>query len=274
MYTHFVARALQGTLLFHDWTEALELWDRLRRAFPDARAICLMPNHVHIVAETEGGRRRLSAVMSGFARWRGSYRGQDAHCWEPQPTPRDLPDDAHLRRTIRYVLLNPCRGDLVSDPLAWALSTHRDHVGLGDPALKVRTPDKFHAWVSGDPSVRVEGTPLPELVLGAPLPAIEVAVGAVLRLIPEAVRKTAAGRRLCLRAAAMSDVSDPRLLADWLSVDRSLVQRRLVGLPSRRDLEREPLLLAVLKVAGDPRFGPLQLRRGADPTRWSGWATR
>lgn len=270
-YVHLTVRALPGTLLFHDWTEALELWRRLRAAFPDTKAMCLMPNHPHVVAEADGAPQRLSGVMSGYARWRGARREQDARCWSRQTPVEPIPDPQHLRRTIRYVLLNPCRAQLVNDPLAWPLSTHRDHVGLGDPALAVRDPEAFHAYVSGDPSVSVTGTPLPELQLGASLPALEAAVGAVLRRTPAEVRGSSEGRTLALRAAAMSDYRDAKMLAAWMGVDVSLVYRRIARLPPRRSLEREPLLAAVLRVAGDPRFGPLVLPPRADPTRKEGW---
>ena len=196
MLAHLTARALPGTLLFHDWTEALTLWGMLTRAFPEAEAICLMPNHPHIVGPANA-RSRLSALMSGYARWRGAYRGQDASTWEPQPEPVPLPDEAHTRRTIRYVLLNPCRGGLAADPLAWPLSTHRDLVGLGEPSRRRRDPAAFHAWVSGDPSVAVGGTSLPELANGrTSLAAIEEAVGSVLRLTPPRVRKDERARQI------------------------------------------------------------------------------
>lgn len=77
--------------------------------------------------------------------------------------PQAIPDSLHLRRTLRYVALNPCRAHLSSDPLAWPLSTHRDGVGLALPAV-VRAPDedwRWHAYVSSDPSAAVQGTELP-----------------------------------------------------------------------------------------------------------------
>jgi hypothetical protein len=79
-----------------------------------------------------------------------------------------------LARQVRYVALNPCRARLVSCPLAWPWSTHRDVVGcVLDPwvtserlaaALGQRAHGfaaRHHAYVSGDPRARVEGTPLP-----------------------------------------------------------------------------------------------------------------
>lgn len=271
MYVHLTARSRDG-LLFHDWTEALALWRRLVAAFPEARAACLMPNHTHVVTEDDNARPRMSGVMSGYARWRGHHRRQDGRCWEPQPAVETLPDADHLRRTVRYVLLNPCRAELVGDPLAWPLSTHRDLVGLGDPALRVRDPHGLHAYVSADPTVSVVGTELPLLATGpAPLAEIAAAVGAVLRMQPAEVRADPRARRLCVRAAWFRENTDPEALAAWIGIARSHVYRMVLDLPGRSRLDAEPLLSAVLRVTGDPRFGPLELRPRANPTTWAGW---
>lgn len=271
MYAHVTARSVAG-LLFHDFTEALALWRRLVAAFPEAPALCLMPNHPHVIAAAEGARERMSGVMSGYARWRGHRRGQDAHCWQPQPAVELLPDADHLRRSIRYVLLNPCRGGLVDDPLAWPLSTHRDLVGLGDPRLRVRNPEQHHAYVSADPTVSLTGTELPGRQAGAAsLAAVEAAVGAVLRMEPDEVRGTPRGRRLCVRAAWIRENTDPEALGAWLGITRTRVYAILQGPPSRTKVEADPMLAAVLRVIGDPRFGPLTLPPRANPTRWAGW---
>jgi len=267
---HLTARALPGTLLFHDWTEALRLWRRLLRAFPDARALCLMPNHPHVVAPDDRARQRLSAVMSGYARWRAHHRAQDGACWQPQPRAEPIPDAAHQRRTVRYVLLNPCRGGLVVDPLAWPLSLHRDLVGLGDPAWRTREPEALHRYVSSDPTASVIGTELPGLHSGpAHLDAIAAAVGAVLRIEPSDVRRVPRARRLLVRAAWYRENTDIPALADHLGIARSGAYRLLGTPPTCATIGEDPWLSAVLRVTGDPRFPALTPRRGG--TRWSDW---
>jgi hypothetical protein len=47
-----------------------------------------------------------------------------------QPRSVGVPEGLMARRTVRYIHLNPCRGELVSRPLAWPWSTHRDRLGL------------------------------------------------------------------------------------------------------------------------------------------------
>jgi hypothetical protein len=272
MYVHLTVRAAPRTLLFTDWTEALALWRRLDAAFPDARALCLLPDHLHGIAEAQRARERLSAVMSGYARWRNAHRGTQETCWCPQPPVEPLPDTAHLRRSIRYVLLNPCRAGLAGDPLAWALSSHRDHVGLGDPRRKVRDPEGFHGYVSADPTVSVTGTDLPVLHGGrASLASVEVAVGAVLRLQPDELRESAVARRLLLRAAWVREQCDVPTLADWVGVHRASVYRATSDLPDPSRRHVEPWLTAVLRAIDDPRFKPLVAAPRLDATRWSGW---
>lgn len=52
---------------------------------------------------------------------------------------------------------------MVTDPLSWAFSTHRDACGLALDPVRKRVPDvhRFHRYVSADPTVAVDGTLLP-----------------------------------------------------------------------------------------------------------------
>lgn len=159
---HIVLRARDGSLLFHTWGEAAELWSRLVSAFPGVLAMVLMPDHVHLVLASNQN-QRLAQVASGYARWRNHRRGESGPVFAPRPEAVEIPDALHLQRTIRYIHLNPCRAGLVDDPLEWPFSTHRDAVGLAWPPVRriERDPVRFHSYVSGDPTVSVEGTSLP-----------------------------------------------------------------------------------------------------------------
>ncbi len=130
-----------------------------------------MPDGLHLLIETgdpELERRRLVNVLSGFAQRFGKAS------WQEVPEPRVVPDRLHLERATRYIPLNPCRAGYVDDPLCWYWTTHRDLVGaVADPwvtperlarALGRRVSDfveRHHAYVSADPTVDVEGAPLP-----------------------------------------------------------------------------------------------------------------
>jgi hypothetical protein len=130
-----------------------------------------MPDHLHLIVEATSPapiRWALATELRAFTR--SHY--PDTNLWTPVPEPRVIPNVLHLQRTIRYVHLNPCRAGITNDPLDWEWSTHRDVLGLASPQWvdaselaefwKIRAgffPERFHSYVSGDPSTRVSGTP-------------------------------------------------------------------------------------------------------------------
>lgn len=268
---HLTVRALPHTLLFHDWTEALALWRMLVAAFPEALALALMPNHPHVITRDPRGKQKLAGVMSGYARWRGHYRQQDGHTWQVQPDPVPVEEGDHLRRTVRYVLLNPCRGKLASDPLAWPFSNHRDLAGLGTGKAR---PDaaSFHNYVSADPTCDLAGSLLPELHRGqASLAEVEAATSAVLRMTPRELRASPRALRLLVRAAWSCENNHVKVLADWAERGPAQIYRLVEDEPQRANLDREPLLRAILRAVADPRLPALASPPRLDLTRWANW---
>ena len=82
---------------------------------------CLMPNHYHLVVETElwrlsAGVQSLNGVYAQafnrrHRRW-GHLFGERFASWVVE-------DDAHLVNTIEYVLQNPVRAGLVERAADW-----------------------------------------------------------------------------------------------------------------------------------------------------------
>jgi hypothetical protein len=179
-----------------------------------------------------------------------------------------LADRLHLLRSARYIHLNPCRAGLAKDPLEWEWSTHRDLVGaVANPWLDLarlrelwRNPAQdfarsFHEYVSSDPSVKVAGTPLPELKgepkLAATLERVGEAVLQVLRAPNGALRKKGAPARvLAAQVAERLGARDQRAIADWLAVSPRAV-RGLLARPRNPSHERAVLLV----LAHSTRFG-------------------
>lgn len=161
---HLVARAAPGTLLIRTHAEAAALWADIVHAFPEIIALCLMPNHFHLVLAHADAADRQTDAMRAFAQWRNHARDERAPVWTfPHPEPEPLADEQKERRNVRYTHLNPCRAHIVADPLAWPWSTHRDAVGLAAwPVIPTRRDTVgFHHYVSADESTSVDGTPLP-----------------------------------------------------------------------------------------------------------------
>jgi REP element-mobilizing transposase RayT len=173
-FYHFVSRARWSLRPLTDRDRCADLWRRLQSKFEVVLAAVLMPEHLHLLIESpdvERAHLKLRKTLAAFTRVH--YPG--SRLWDPTPTPEPVPDLKHLQRTIRYIHLNPCRRGLATDPLQWEWSTHRDAVGATSkswvdlPRLRTlqRVPagsfaPEFHRYVSSDPTVRMEGTELPQ----------------------------------------------------------------------------------------------------------------
>ena len=178
---HVVAHAISGMLAL-DAEAADWLWLKLREAFPVVFAACLMPEHVHMLIPPESAPNlaaRLGRVLGGFSRHVGLSR-----YWAPVTDPTVVPNLLHLRRTVRYIHMNPCRDDLVEDPLCWPWSTHRDVVGaryapwLEATALAASLgfrqtgfPEYFHRYAAKDRDLESADMafPRPHSSIGRPL---------------------------------------------------------------------------------------------------------
>ena len=260
---HYTPHAVVGSLLFNDWYEARALWYRLARSACGLVALCLMPDHCHVLTSVDS-RRSLQHAMSGYARWRNARRGERGSAWKPLAEPTCPSTPQKQRRDVRYIHLNPCRRHLVSDPLDWPFSTHRDAVGLAVPLVRRLHPNPhaFHRYVSGDPTVNVQGTSLPlraEADLQGPeaLLAVWSAVSAVTRTPTRLLHAEGGPRRLFVRAARTLTPASSRAIADMAQVTPRSVNMAPVG------MDRE--VAVVERVCGDLRFRALG---EVDTSRW------
>lgn len=262
---HVVAHAARGRLLFSDARAATALWSIAVGHFPELIALCLMPDHVHVLLPVPPG-LRLGHAMSAYTRWvEHDRRVRNLKLWTPHPAPEHLPDPTHVRRTLRYVLLNPCRVGLVADPLAWPWSTHRDRVGFAAaPVGPVEVQRaRFHAYVSGDPSVAVGGTPMPG-VLHRPFVVEDVAdaVMAVFRASPEQLSSRHPARAAWVRAAYVHGKHDVGELAEATGLKARRVRQLVEHLPERGRELADPVLAACVAATGDRRFDGWPALRG------------
>ena len=231
-FVHITARTLPWRLSLLDTHVADWLWQKLRGGFPGAVAVCLMPRHLHLVAEVESSvwaRERLRRTLAWHARRFGP--SSVFRVWEPVPEPSEIIGSQKLARQVRYVALNPCRAGMSDDPLSWFWSTHRDVVGavvrpwvdatrlagaLEQPADGFQL--RHHAYVSSDPSASVVGTPPPEpaeptRISRQPLVDVSTAVLAASRARPEALQLRSPVRRTFIHLAARQGWGDPSRLA-------------------------------------------------------------
>lgn len=257
-----VARTKAHRLMFRTWGEAHHLWDVVLAATPGRVALVLMPDHLHLVHPRDV-RCELAAALAGYTRSRNQQHGRTGPLFDTLPEAEALADAAKVRRQIRYIHLNPCRGKLVRDPLSWPFSTHRDACGLALPPVVrvVRDIARFHHYVSADPDVSVDGTELPPLTPRAANPlAVLQAVSAVTRTNMRRLVRRGAARSLYLRAAVeLCPDATYRTIGQLVHVEKLAVLR------AARPLDGA--VSAVSRALDDPRFQALHDRPQAWPIR-------
>ena len=88
----------------------------------------VMPNHVHVLIETQPGVALASIVQP----WKGrsAYAanlllGRSGAFWQREYFDRFIRDDAHLAAVTRYIHRNPVKAGLVAKPEDWPLGSAR-----------------------------------------------------------------------------------------------------------------------------------------------------
>jgi hypothetical protein len=264
---HLVARTHPGLSPLADPDAAWWLWARLRSEFPDALAACLMPNHLHLIllGMLDEARWRLAALLAGFSRRLGG-----GCLWQRLPEAKPIPDLRHLAREVRYVHLNPCRAKLATDPLAWPWSSHRGLLGADvDPwvtptrlANRIGWPragfgERIHAYVSGDPSVSVSGTPPPTAAPPSRWPAVPLDLVVVAASAATTSSTLAVRREAAVLLARDQGWNDRALIGEAIGVTRRGVN--LIAARARPELlEPARLCLGDARLRSDRRqFAPL-----------------
>ncbi|TVQ93487.1 MAG: hypothetical protein EA397_04335 [Deltaproteobacteria bacterium] len=223
---HFAAHTVERRPLFSTWEEGLHLWRCLATAIPGA-ILCIMPDHLHVMGP-ERIAPKIHGAMSSHTRWMNHRLGVQGPLWRPLSDTGEVIGKKKIDRNIRYIHLNPCRAGLIEDPLSWPLSTHRDLVGLTlqPAAAPHRDPVGLHRYVSADPTVNVEGTPLPYGSTQPPtLDSVVAAVSALTRCTSEELRRRSPQRTLLIRAArSLTDLTQARI-AEQLGVSVATVER-------------------------------------------------
>jgi REP element-mobilizing transposase RayT len=239
MWKHWVVRASTPFRPFEEFNSARWVWGRLAEHFPEKIAAVLMPNHLHLILpdRKESDIYKLRGLLGPVSKRLGVQK-----LWQPIPIPSEIPDVIHLRRHVRYVALNPCRAGLSKDPLEWYWSTYREIMGasverrdsesrlaeiLGERLSKFQV--RFHAYVSGDPSVQVAGTPIshaaiPSVYATYSIGEILDATGAAHLTHASDVKKRGVVRNFFIHFASRHGWRQPALLSQLCSISPSAVR--------------------------------------------------
>ncbi len=99
-------------------------------------AWCIMPNHVHVVAEMLAGHSMSNVVKSWksfTSRQANVHLGRTGAFWEPDYFDRYMRNEDHLMRTIEYVENNPVKASLVDKAVDWPWSSASQERGPPGP---------------------------------------------------------------------------------------------------------------------------------------------
>jgi REP element-mobilizing transposase RayT len=134
---HVMSRGNARMSIFLDDTDHLRFLEILDEAVARFAliccAFCLMPNHYHLVIELQ--RENLSAAMQRvngiYARWWNRRLDRVGHVFQGRFKAQLVQHEAYFRRLCRYVVTNPVRAGLVTDPAQWRWSSYRATLGEG-----------------------------------------------------------------------------------------------------------------------------------------------
>jgi hypothetical protein len=166
------------------------LWSVLRRAFPEALAVLLLPNQGHLLlpgGHTETARNRLLVTLRTRAPWTE---------WASIQPPRNTPGRARTLCALRQIALLPEKQGYCDNPLAWKWSSYLDlmgavenpwidtnrlqiHLGSHEKDFKKRLHDYVAAGQKEDLAYLIQNAPRrwppPEQLPGATAPPLSPA---------------------------------------------------------------------------------------------------
>ena len=134
---HVISRGNQRQRIFGADTDRrryLELLNHYRARYPfQLRAYVLMANHVHLLMEV--GKHPLAKIMQGLQQSYTLYFNRKyklvGHLFQGRYKDIVCDRDSYLLELVRYIHLNPVRSKIVTDPVDYAWSSHREYLNSG-----------------------------------------------------------------------------------------------------------------------------------------------
>ncbi len=133
---HVVNRgALKITLFLSD--HQYHLFIKLMHHYADrykisVLALCLMPNHIHLLVRVEEGgdlSRFIGNTCAQFSRMVNQYLRRSGTIFQGRFHASHVSDDRYFKTALRYIHLNPVKAGLVTHPFGWEFSDFREAIG-------------------------------------------------------------------------------------------------------------------------------------------------
>jgi len=135
---HIIARGNNRQLIFgsdEDYHKLLRLLEAQKSRLPFyLYAYCLMPNHIHLLAERRDDPigRIMHRVLTGYSQYHNRRYQRIGHLFQGRYKAILCQTDQYLAELVRYIHLNPVRAKMVSRPHDYQYSSHKAYLGLED----------------------------------------------------------------------------------------------------------------------------------------------
>lgn len=115
-------------------------------------ALCLMPNHYHLLCETPHGQlsRWMRLLNGGFTRRFNARHGRVGHLWQGRYKALLVEDGRYFLECGRYIHLNPNRSRLTRPAERYPWSSYRGYVGAGLARAEWVCTERTLSYFDGD----------------------------------------------------------------------------------------------------------------------------
>lgn len=139
---HIMARGNQKQLTFieeADFLKYLELLKHYKKKYKfKLYGYCLMPNHIHLIADIEKG-SDLAKIMQGlnqtYTIWFNEKYKKVGHLWQGRYKSMLIQKNKYMLECIEYVEFNPIRANISKSPFEYRWSSWQERLGYKQNSL-------------------------------------------------------------------------------------------------------------------------------------------
>ncbi len=144
---HVTARGNCKSDIFIDDIDRFRFLDALSSTVKQynllCHAYCVMTNHYHLIIETpdanlSASMHRLNTIYAHYFNWKHDRIG---HLFQGRFNAIVVQKESHLLELCRYIVLNPVRARIVSDPSQYDWSSFRETISSSDRSGSFLTKD-------------------------------------------------------------------------------------------------------------------------------------
>ncbi|RIW28248.1 transposase [Bacillus salacetis] len=138
---HITARGNRKDLIYHereDYHYYLHLLEKAQKRYPfKLHSYCLMPNHIHLLIETEmhSPSTIIHYIHSLYARYFNNKYKCIGHLFQNRFNDKVIKDWKQMMDTSRYIHLNPVKAGLVIKPEKYPWSSYKVFISTSENSI-------------------------------------------------------------------------------------------------------------------------------------------